>query len=72
MIIPLCALAPSWTFAAYAPYLVMAMGYGKLQANALCSVGGFLLLPMNLFCGYISSVSLGRLLEATGALTKYL
>lgn len=32
----------------------MAMGYGKLEANALCSIGGFLLLPMNLLCGFIA------------------
>lgn len=54
IVIPLCGLAPSWTFGAYAPYLVEEMGYNKIKANALCSAGGFMLLPMNLFWGYVS------------------
>lgn len=54
IVIPLAGIAPSWTLAAYAPYLVMEMGYGKLEANALCSIGGFMLLPMNLLWGYLA------------------
>ncbi|KAF3769457.1 putative MFS transporter [Cryphonectria parasitica EP155] len=54
IIIPLAGIAPSWTLGAYAPYLIMEMGYGLLTANALCSIGGFMLLPMNLLWGYIA------------------
>ncbi|KAJ4391241.1 hypothetical protein N0V93_004858 [Gnomoniopsis smithogilvyi] len=72
IIIPLAALAPSWTFGAYAPFLVMEMGYTKLKANALCSAAGFMLLPINMFWGFTADKARKRGLMVSLGLAIYL
>jgi hypothetical protein len=56
LILTICALAPSSTLWSYAPTLVGSFGYPRLKANALVSVGGWLLLVVNVFSGWVAYV----------------
>jgi MFS family permease len=48
------SLAPVSVLWSYGPTIVNSFGYGRLQANALISVGGWILLIVNVSWGYIA------------------
>jgi len=52
LILTICALSPSSVLWSYAPTLVASFGYPRLKSNALVSVGGWLLLLINVFWGW--------------------
>ncbi|KAJ3957463.1 hypothetical protein N0V92_005963 [Colletotrichum tropicale] len=54
VIFTIAALSPSSTLSSYAPSLVASMGYDRLQANAMVSIGAWILIPVNLFWGWIA------------------
>ncbi|KAE9376566.1 MFS transporter [Stipitochalara longipes BDJ] len=54
LILTICALSPSSVLWSYAPTLVGSFGYPRLQSNALVSVGGWLLLVVNVFWGWVA------------------
>jgi hypothetical protein len=50
----ICGIAPSSAFGSYAPSLVVGMGYGRLESNALISIAYWILLFSILFWGWAS------------------
>ncbi|TEA15264.1 putative transporter [Colletotrichum sidae] len=54
IIFTIAALSPSSTLSSYAPSLVASFGYEKLQANAMVSIGAWLLIPVNLLWGWLA------------------
>ncbi|KAL0931547.1 alternative sulfate transporter [Colletotrichum truncatum] len=54
IIFTIAALSPSSTLSSYAPSLVASMGYDRLQSNAMVSIGAWILIPVNLFWGWIA------------------
>lgn len=53
-LITMCNNGPQRGFDTYAPSLVKEMGFGKLTANALASVGLFIQVPMSFAFSYVS------------------
>ncbi|KAH6678850.1 major facilitator superfamily domain-containing protein [Plectosphaerella plurivora] len=50
----ICGIAPSSAFGSYAPSLVVGMGYGRLESNALVSIAYWILLFSILLWGWAS------------------
>ena len=50
----IAALAPSSPLWSYAPTLVNGFGYERLKSNALVSVGGWILLVVNVSWGMLA------------------
>ncbi|KAH8598708.1 alternative sulfate transporter [Bisporella sp. PMI_857] len=51
LLLTICALAPAGVLWAYGPSLVVSYGYDRLKSNALVSVGGWLVIPVNVVVG---------------------
>ncbi|KAK0632608.1 major facilitator superfamily domain-containing protein [Immersiella caudata] len=54
ILLTICGLAPSALFMAYAPSLVVSFGFDRLRANAMTSIGAWILLVTNIAWGMIS------------------
>jgi len=54
LLMTICALSPSSVMWNYAPTLVNSYGYPRLRSNALVSVGGWLLLIVNVSAGTLA------------------
>lgn len=54
ILLTISTLSPSSTMMSYAPTLVASFGYGKLKANAMVSIGAWMLLITNLTWGFLS------------------
>ncbi|KJR89056.1 transporter [Sporothrix schenckii 1099-18] len=54
VILTISALSPASTMMSYAPTLVASFGYPKLKANAMTSIGAWMLLITNVSWGFIS------------------
>ncbi|PSN69523.1 alternative sulfate transporter [Corynespora cassiicola Philippines] len=59
IIVIICGLAPAVTVGAYSPTLVRGYGYGRLQSNAMVSIGAWISLVTTLIWGYTAD-KLGR------------
>ncbi|KAK0656875.1 alternative sulfate transporter [Cercophora newfieldiana] len=59
ILLTICGLAPSALFMAYAPSLVVSFGFDRLRANAMTSIGAWILLLTNIAWGMISD-KIGR------------
>lgn len=54
VLLTISALSPASTMMSYAPTLVASFGYGKLRANAMASIGAWILLVTNITWGFVS------------------
>src|SRR5690349_1378061 len=59
IILTIAGLAPSSVMMSYAPSLVISFGFERLQANAMTSIGAWILLVTNISWGMISD-KIGR------------
>ncbi|KAF2086701.1 alternative sulfate transporter [Saccharata proteae CBS 121410] len=57
LLLTMTAVAPNSALNSYAPTLVQSFGYGRLTANALVSVGGWISLILNVSWGYLADHS---------------
>lgn len=60
VLISMCGIAPATTLSSYAPTLVKSFGYGRLQSNALVSVGSWIQIPLSLLSGYLADKTARR------------
>lgn len=54
IILTISGLAPVAVLGSYGPSLIVGFGFGRLQSNALSSIGAWLLLFANLLWGYLA------------------
>ncbi|KAK0751655.1 alternative sulfate transporter [Schizothecium vesticola] len=54
ILLTICGLAPASVFMSYAPSLVVSFGFDRLQANAMTSIGAWILLVTNITWGTVS------------------
>ncbi|KAL1851951.1 hypothetical protein Plec18170_006254 [Paecilomyces lecythidis] len=56
----------------YTPTIIMALGFQRVQANALAAIGGFITLPVVFFFAWVSDRTNKRGLTVMAAITSYL
>lgn len=71
LLINLAALAPTFALWQYAPTMMKSFGYGTLNANAFVSIGGWGLLLISVFLGWIADKSTRRSIVVVCALTVW-
>ncbi|CAK7236665.1 hypothetical protein SCUCBS95973_009685 [Sporothrix curviconia] len=54
VLLTISALSPASTLGSYTPTIVASLGYGKLRANAMASIGYWILLITNITWGFVA------------------